>query len=194
MYSRLDNAGAGPDMKTSETPVANSQCAQLDLIRRLRAGSAVAFRDFVELYQSQVYRVAYAITAQRDHAEEVAQRAFVKAYFSIKNFVGHGSLYAWIYRMAVDEAFLFLRNNRAHAILDQADRNADLGTICSRRDFINKLMDLIPEEDRCLLFLRDFEGHSVSYLTEVTGLPENTVKQRLLRTRQALAKDRKARW
>ena len=113
MYSRLESAGVGPDMKRSETPVAHSQCAQRDLIRRLRAGSAIAFRDFVELYQSQVYRVAYAITAQRDHAEEVAQRAFVKAYFSIKNFNGRGSLYAWIYRMAVDEAFLFLRNKRA---------------------------------------------------------------------------------
>ena len=188
MYSRLDSAGVGPDMKTSETPVAHSQCAQRDLIRRLRAGSAIAFRDFVELYQSQVYRVAYAITAQRDHAEEVAQRAFVKAYFSIKNFDGRGSLYAWIYRMAVDEAFLFLRNKRADAILDRPGGDTDLGTICSRRDFINKLMDLIPKEDRCLLFLRDFESHSISYLTEVTGLPENTVKQRLLRTRQALAK------
>jgi RNA polymerase sigma-70 factor (ECF subfamily) len=188
MYSRLDSAGVGPDMKTSETPVAHSQSAQLDLIRRLRAGSAIAFRDFVELYQSQVYRVAYAITVQRDHAEEVAQRAFVKAYFSIKNFDGRGSLYAWIYRMAVDEAFLFLRNKRADTILDRAGRDTDLVTICSRKDFINKLKDLIPEEDRCLLFLRDFEGHSVSYLTEVTGLDENTVKQRLLRTRQALAK------
>jgi RNA polymerase sigma-70 factor, ECF subfamily len=188
MYSGLDSAGVGPDMKTSETPVAHSQCAQLDPIRRLRAGSAIAFRDFVELYQSQVYRVAYAITVQRDHAEEVVQRVFVKAYFSIKNFDGRGSLYAWIYRMAVDEAFLFLRNKRADAILDRAVRDTDLVTICSRRDFINKLKDLIPEEDRCLLLLRDFEGHSVSYLTEVTGLDEDTVKQRLLGTRQALSK------
>jgi RNA polymerase sigma-70 factor (ECF subfamily) len=187
MYSRFDSASVGPDRKTSETAVAHSQCAQRDLINRLRAGSATAFRDFVELHQSQVYRVASAITGQRDHAEEVAQRAFVKAYFSIENFDGRGSLYAWIYRMAVDEAFLFLRNKRADTILDRAGRDTDLGTICSRRDFVNRLMD-IPDVDRCLLFLRDFEGHSVSYLTEVTGLPEDTVKQRLLRTRQALAK------
>jgi RNA polymerase sigma-70 factor, ECF subfamily len=184
----LDSAGVGPDRKTPETPLAHSQCAERDLIRRLREGSAIAVRDFVELYQSQVYRVAYAITAQRDHAEEVAQRAFVTAYFSIKSFDGRGSLYAWIYRIAVDEAFLFLRNKRAETIVDRAGRDTDLGTICPRRDFINKLMDLIPEEDRCLLFLRDFEGHTISYLTEVTGLPENTVRQRLLRTRQALAK------
>jgi hypothetical protein len=81
--------------------------------------------------------------------------------------------------MAIDEAFLFLRNKRADTILDRACR---VVTICSRRAFINKLMDLIPEEDHCLLFLRDFEGHSVSNLTEVTGLDEATVK------RQALAK------
>ena len=187
MYTRLESAGVRPDSKTSETPVAQSQCAERDLIRRLRAGSAIAFCDFVELYQPQVHRVAYAITAQRDNAEEVAQRAFVKAYFSIKNFDGHGSLYAWIYSIAVDEAFLFLRNRRADTILDRAGTDTDLGTICSWRDFIQRLMD-IPEVDRCLLFLRDFEGHSISYLTEATGLPENTIKQMLLQTRQALAK------
>ena len=167
MYSRLESAGVGPDMKRSETPVAHSQCAQRDLIRRLRAGSAIAFRDFVELYQSQVYRVAYAITVQRDHAEEVAQRAFVKAYFSIENFDGRGSLYAWIYRMAVDEAFLLLRSKRADTILDRAGRDTDLVTICSRRDFINKLQQTNgPHSPRGSLpvVLRDFEGHSVSYL------------------------------
>lgn len=111
----------------------------------------------------------------------------MKAYFSIKNFDGRGSLYTWIYRMAVDEAFLFLRNKRADTYPRPSRQGPDLVTICSRRDFINKLMDLIPEEDRCLLFLWDFEGHSVSYLTEVTGLHENMVKQRLLRTRQRLA-------
>jgi len=67
-------------------------------------------------------------------------------------------------------------------------RDTDLVTVYLRRDLINKLMDLIPEEDRCLLILRDFEGHSVSYLTEITGLDEDTVKQRLLRTRQTFAK------
>ena len=96
----------------------------------------------------------------------------MKVYFSIKNFDGRGSLYAWIYRMAVDEAFLFLRNKRADTILDRAGRDTDLVTICSRRDFINKLMDLIPEEDRCLLFIRDFEAilspiWAINYLTHL---------------------------
>jgi len=40
---------------------------------------------------------------------------------------------------------------RAARVLDRAGRDTDLVTICSRRDFINKLMDLIREEDRCLL-------------------------------------------
>jgi RNA polymerase sigma-70 factor, ECF subfamily len=188
MDSTFESAGVGPDMKTSETPVPRSQCAERDLIRRLRAGSAIAFREFVERCQSQVYRVAYAITGDRDHADEVAQRAFVKAYFSIKNFDGRGSLYTWIYRMAVNEAYAFLRNKRPDAVLDRAGRHPELGTIRLQRDSVNKSLDLIPEEDRCLLFLRDFEGHSIAYLTETTGLDESTIKLKLLRTRRALAK------
>jgi DNA-directed RNA polymerase specialized sigma24 family protein len=93
----------------------------------------------------------------------------VKAYFSIKNFDGRGSLYTWIYRMAVNEAYAFLRNERPDAVLDRAGRHPELGTIRLQRDSVNKSLDLIPEEDRCLLFLRDFEGHSIAYLTETKG-------------------------
>jgi RNA polymerase sigma-70 factor, ECF subfamily len=174
-------------MDVVELPYSSVKFAERDLVRRILDGAAIAFREFVERYQSQVYRVAYGIIGRRDYADEVAQQVFVKAYFSIKSFDSRGSLYAWVYRMAVNESYGFLRNKRPDVFSDSADGHTAVGGI-SRRDFVNKLLNSIPEEDRYLLFLRELEGHSVAHLTETTGLNENTIKLKLLRTRQALAK------
>jgi DNA-directed RNA polymerase specialized sigma24 family protein len=46
----------------------------------------VSFATLPDDTKSQVYRVAYGTTGQRDDADEVAQQAFVNAYFSIKDF------------------------------------------------------------------------------------------------------------
>src|ERR1700721_2115556 len=74
---------------------------------------------------------------------------------------------------------------------DSASQDAVLDGIGSRRDFLNKLLDRIPEENRYLLLLRELEGYSVAHLAEATGLNENTIKMKLLWTRQALAKSAK---
>ena len=60
----------------------------------------------------------------------------------------------------------------------------------AQRDFVNKLLALIPEEDRHLdrhlLLWREVEGCSVTELAEMTGMNENTVKVKLFRARRKL--------
>jgi RNA polymerase sigma-70 factor (ECF subfamily) len=140
--------------------------------------------------QADVYRVAYGIIGRRNGADEVAQEVFAKAYFFIKRFDGLSSLYAWVYRLAVNECYGFLRRKPRGAVDsdDSASPGAVVDGIGSRRDFLNKLLDRIPEENRYLLLLRELEGYSVARLAEATGLNENTIKMKLLWMRQALAK------
>ena len=57
-----------------------------------------------------------------------------------------------------------------------------------QRDFVNKLLARVPEDDRLLLLLKEVEGFSLAELSEMTGLKLNTLKVRLFRTRQRLIK------
>jgi len=181
----LDRLG----MEASEAPVAPSNSAERDLVRRLREGAEIAYREFVERYQCEVYRVAHGIIGHRKDADEVAQQVFVKAYHSVKTFDGRSSLYAWVYRMVINECYGFLRKKRhnVHAG-DSADRREVSDGSGPKRDFLNKLLERISEEDRYLLLLRELEGYSLTHLAETTGLNENTIKLKLVRTRQGLAK------
>ena len=173
---------------------------EVELVSRLRAGEEKAFREIVERYASKISRVCYGILRNLDDADETAQEVFAKVYFSIKGFGGRGSLYGWIYRIAVNECYGLLRKKRFKMVYssDSSDDTPDLRmeTIADsrptpdrtamQRDFINKLLARLPEEDRWLLILKEVEGFSLAELSEMTGLRENTIKVRLFRVRQSL--------
>ena len=56
------------------------------------------------------------------------------------------------------------------------------------RDFINKLLARVPQDDRLLLISKELDGFSIGELSEMTGLNENTIKIRLFRVRRSLVK------
>jgi len=190
----------GCSIETTETLVTQWTAAERDMVRRLQAGNEAAFRQFVERYQSKIWGVAYGILGNREDADDIAQQVFVKVYFSIKSFEGRSSLYTWIHRIAVNECYGFLRKKRVSPSIESEsaddsvpdrvqmtpDPSPRSDTVVLQRDFLNKLLARVPEQDRQLLLLRELEGYSVAQLAEATGINENTIKVRLFRTRQRL--------
>jgi len=85
---------------------------EADLVAQLRAGDQIAFHGLVERYESKIHRIAYGILGNREDADEIAQEVFAKVYFSIRQFDARSSLYTWIYRIAVNECYGFLRRKR----------------------------------------------------------------------------------
>jgi RNA polymerase sigma-70 factor, ECF subfamily len=166
---------------TCEWLARQSKGTEYNLVKHPQTGKETAYRQFIEQYQSSVYRLAYGILGDRAEADEIAQRVFVKAYFSIKNFEAQTSFYVWIYRLAVNECYRFLRKNPDPA--QTTDR------VVRQRNLVNRLLERIPDEDRYLLLLRELEGYSRAKLSGMTGLSEKTISRKLFRARQRLAKE-----
>jgi len=61
------------------------------------------------------------------------------------------------------------------------------------RDFVEKLLDRAPAEDRVVLGLKELEGLSVEEIAEILKLNRSTVKVRLHRARKRMLEDLK-RW
>ena len=141
----------------------------INLVQRIRTGDQSAFRELVERHHFRILRVLYGILNHRDDAEDVAQDVFVKVYFSIRQFDHRGSLFTWIYSIAVNEAYSHLRRRRARHRCG-SDSAVDAGVadlhslvdgrptpdrVVAQREFLNKLLVLIPEEDRLLLLWKE---------------------------------------
>jgi len=66
------------------------------------------------------------------------------------------------------------------------DRRPTPDRAAAQRDLVNKLLALIPEDDRLLLLWREVEVCSVTELAKMTGMNESTIKVRLFRARRKL--------
>lgn len=175
------------------------------LVRRAQAGDEAAFRELVEKYQSKVFSIIHGIVRQKNDVEDIAQQVFAKIYFSIKNFDFRSSPITWIYKITVNECFDYLRKKKVRKLVYESDLSEDevrrventepatdraprTDTTLARRDYVNKLLDKVSEEERNLLMLKEVEGYSVEELAAMLNMNENTVKVKLFRARQKLVK------
>lgn len=53
-------------------------------------------------------------------------------------------------------------------------------------EFLHKAIKKLPEDQRAVIMLRDYEGYSYSEISEITGLSESQVKVYIYRGRQFL--------
>jgi RNA polymerase sigma-70 factor (ECF subfamily) len=123
-----------------------------------------------------------------------------KSIFRSRPFEGRSSLYTWISRIAVNECYGYLRKKRGRPAREgdlaegalsmrmqmMPDRQPTADRALMQRDFVNKLLARIPEDERMLPIWKEIEGFSVSELSQMTGLRENTIKVRSFRARHRL--------
>ena len=160
--------------------------------RKPQDRNETAFREFVERYQVRINRVALAILGSRQHADEIASRAFVEARRAFNEVTLDSSLFIQTHRIAVDECYRFLAGTWSRPFLFRSP-------VAKRRDLLNKLLAQLPREDRHLLLLREIEGCSTAKISQLTGSTERAICKTLFRTRQRLAvelrrKSGKKRW
>jgi len=187
------------------SPRSESPDAEAELVRRSQAGEWEAFGQLVRRHQSRVFSIVRRLLRRREDVEDVAQQAFAKAYFSLRRFDFRSAFGTWLYRIAVNESYDWLRKKRVRRLVYEADLNDDqlrrLEQIAeeergepapSRRaeasDLVARLLDRISPQDRLLLILKEVEGFSVEEIAEITDMNPNTVKVRMFRARERLAK------
>lgn len=196
----LAATGSNPRAKVAfrETPEA-------EIVRRAQGGDEAAFRQLVERHRTKVFSAIYGIVRRRNDAEDIAQQVFAKVYFSLKSFDFRSSLTTWIYRIAVNECYDYLRKQKVRKLVYESDlaeddartiedsslavaRTPSAAKTTEQRDFLMKLLEHISEDERILLLQKEVEGLTIEELAHETGLNANTIKVKLFRARQKLVK------
>jgi RNA polymerase sigma-70 factor (ECF subfamily) len=168
---------------------------EFELVHRVQRGDQEAFRELVERHQNRIFSLVYRTLRNREDAEDVAQGVFTRVYFAIQSFDGHNSLLTWIYKIAINECYSHFRKRR-HELSNQVDapgceefgaaRQSGVDNTTAARDFLNKLLAHIGEEDRLLLVLKETQGHSIAELAQMTGTSMSAIKTKLFRARRKL--------
>lgn len=171
------------------------------LLSRARGGEMAAFEELVTRYEKRVYALALRSTGVPEDAADITQEAFLRAWRAMDSFRGDSGFSTWLFRITMNLCVDHARHKNAapqtqsltegedeheRAIPDAAPtpeqhlENTELG-----RE-LTAALDLVSEEHRRIVLLRDVSGLSYTEIAEALEISEGTVKSRLSRARLAL--------
>src|ERR1035441_5826642 len=101
--------------------VENAAAQERQLVRRAQAGDVPAYEALLAKHQQRVFSVVGGILRRREDVEDVAQQVFVKAYFSLKRFDLRSAFSTWLYKIAVNECWDYLRKKKVRRLVYEAD-------------------------------------------------------------------------
>lgn len=174
------------------------------LIQRIRDGEHEAFYVLIRPYERRVYAAAFAILRNEADADDCAQEAVLKAFKHIRQFRAEARFSTWLIQIAVNEARMRRRKERADLVESiEKDKNeegsytprdfADWREIPSealeRKEIREKLAEALGSLGqiyREVFVLRDMEQLSIEETAKALGISAASVKTRLLRARLML--------
>jgi RNA polymerase sigma-70 factor (ECF subfamily) len=167
-----------------------------DLVQASAGGDPEAFRELMERYKGRAYAVALGILGDPDEAIDAVQDAFIKAFYSLKDFRGGSSFYTWFYRMLVNGSIDRWRRSgrKGEVALDETRMSEDdsppgagiyprtpeeLAGNRQLADALDKAIAALPEYHRAVILLREVDGLSYDEIAEALGCSVGTVMSRL---------------
>ncbi|MGD2245950.1 MAG: sigma-70 family RNA polymerase sigma factor [Candidatus Aminicenantes bacterium] len=172
-----------------------------ELIRLSKDGDEDAFASLVKKYRTKVFNLAFSLTHDRDTADDLAQEAFIKAYYALPRFQLRSGFGTWLYRITVNHIRDFLRKTgrvkklpfdeiKESSILQEDDmmKKEKESTEKQRRKVVRETIRTLPEKHQVILSLRDIQGLSYEEISRVLKISPGTVDSRLHRARKLLRK------
>ncbi len=170
-----------------------------ELVRLCREGSEEAFAELVKKYRIKVFNLAFSLTRDRDVADDLAQEAFIKAYYALPRFQSRSGFGTWLYRIAINHARDYLRkksrmiqisidNIKESSILqeDKTMKEEKESAEAQRKQFVHQSIRSLPEKHQVILSLRDIQGFSYEEISKILKISPGTVDSRIYRARKML--------
>jgi len=172
------------------------------LILQLKQGQLDAAGGLLDLHGESLMRYLHSILGSREAAEDAFQESWIKVMGKIDRFDDQMSFAPWLFRIARNVAYDALRRKRRWWPINTTRQTpkpneldtevadpTDFGHQVVARETIERLLKSLSPDFREVLFLRFFQDQSYEEIAEYCRLPLGTVKSRLKRGLDSLAKN-----
>jgi RNA polymerase sigma-70 factor (ECF subfamily) len=156
----------------------------------------ISFRNDVLPLKNELFRLALRITLNRAEAEDVVQETMIKVWNRRDHWDEIESIEAFCLticrNISLDKVKKAENQNQSlNNEHDAPDRSyaSNPEEQAEQRDkiqLIRRLINILPEKQRSVMQLRDFEGKSYKEIAEILAISEEQVKVNIFRARQTI--------
>lgn len=161
---------------------------EVQLLQLVAARNQDALMQLHHHYSNLVYSIALRVVRQPTIAEEITQDVFVKLWQKPERWnPAYGQFSSWLLTLTRNAAIDRLRREERHNIIqsdpneEENERSALLFNDVNWHNgqILRRLLVQLPEEQRQLIELAFYGGHTHSDLSERLEIPLGTIKTRL---------------
>jgi RNA polymerase sigma-70 factor (ECF subfamily) len=145
------------------------------------------YNQSVHEFSDKIYRFVLSNLKDKDKAKDVVQDTFEKLWLKLPTVVFEkvkSYLFTTAYHTLIDilrrEKHFTQLENQFTKDMKYENEYSDL------QEVLHKAIQKLPDDQRSVLLLRDYEGYTYEEIGEITGLSESQVKVYIYRARKFL--------
>jgi len=148
------------------------------------------YNSCVDEFSDGVYRFILKNLREADISHDIVQEAFMKMWIKRKEVStakGKSYLFTTAYHTMID----YIRKNSRNVVMDNVEyvqEEQAHNSYSDLKEILDIAVDKLPEIQRSVILLRDYEGYSYEEIGQITNLKESQVKVYIYRARVFLKK------
>ena len=142
------------------------------------------FNTCVDLYADGLFRFILKNVKDKDKAKDIVQDTYEKLWLKVSEISCINSksyMFTAAYRTMIDR----IRRDARQMPLEEAHtkNKAAKNAYTDLKEVLDEALNKLPEIQRSVILLRDYEGYNYAEIGEITGLGESQVKVYIYRAR-----------
>ncbi len=159
-----------------------------------------AFNTLVWRWEKNLYNFILRYIGDREESKDICQKTFIQAYRNLHRMRDPNKFSTWLYQIAVNKCKDELKKRNRHNTLslDSLQENSNgaenfLQKFTSSssnhpdaivqnndlRDLLNQALQSIPEEQRVVIIMKEYQGLKFTEIAEILETSVNTAKSRM---------------
>lgn len=142
------------------------------------------YNQSVDLYSDNIYRFILKNMKDEERARDIVQDSYEKLWRNIEN-VNADKVKSYLFTTAYHTMIDVLRKDKRQSFMEDYQIPEDLHDehYSDLSEVLNEAVNRLPEIQRTVILLRDYEGYSYKEIGDVTSLSEAQVKVYIYRAR-----------
>ena len=146
------------------------------------------YNHSVDQYADNIFRFIIKSLRSEELAKDIVQETYIKLWTKVEE-VNNEKVRSWLfttaYRTMIDQ---IRKEKKYQGDLEDVPKNEMVtnNTSSDLNDLLHEALDMLPEKQKTVILLKDYEGYNYKEIGEMTGLNESQVKVYIYRGRKAL--------
>ena len=149
--------------------------------------TSTEYNKSVDQYADNVFRFVLSRLKNEDMAKDVVQDTFAKVWERKEN-ISFAKIKSYLFTTAHHTLIDAVRKEKKKddvSVIDQHHTQAPVANLDLQKT-LHQALDQLPDIQKTVVLLRDYEGYAYDEIGEITGLKESQVKVYIFRARKKL--------